>query len=87
MSWHQGFTDSGWGMVLIEQGKSKTVLFITRTDENNVLPSEEDARVLGAARDLLKASKLALAYLQKAKYADGDAYPALIKAIQRAEGK
>lgn len=41
---------------------------------------------LAASPDLLEACKLALDYLQKGGFKDGDAYSALLKAIARAEG-
>lgn len=43
--------------------------------------------LISAAPDLLEAAKLALAYLQKEGFHDGDAYPALLKAITKAEGR
>lgn len=46
-----------------------------------------NAHIIAAAPDLLVAAKLALAYLQKEGFHDGDAYPALLKAITKAEGK
>lgn len=46
-----------------------------------------NALLIAAAPDLLEACKKALDYLQRSDvYRDGDAYPALIQAITKAEG-
>lgn len=46
----------------------------------------DDSNLIAAAQELLDACKLALDYLQKEGFHDGDAYPALLKAIAKAEG-
>lgn len=49
--------------------------------------NEADSCLIAAAPELLEACKLALDYLQKSDaYSDGQAYPALLKAIAKAEG-
>lgn len=56
---------------------------------NNLTLADSDranARLVAAAPDLLEACRLALEYLQKSQFSDGDAYPALLKAIEKADG-
>jgi hypothetical protein len=50
--------------------------------------TEADARLVAAAPDLLEACKLGLDYLKRSdSYRDGETYPALLKAIAKAEGQ
>lgn len=49
--------------------------------------AEANAKLFAAAPDLLEACKLALTYLQHEQFKDGDAYPSLLRAIEKAEGK